>query len=108
MNDLDMDTLKKALEHGYESEGMIFAASEPLDLVEPKHSKRPPKKTPHQMGGLKIFAEVQKSSREELEAELDYELASLHDAKERNDEKEADRSKKRLSEIHRELDLETV
>lgn len=108
LNELDVETLEKALKFGYESEGMIFEVSEPMDLVEPIRSERPPKKTPHQMGGLKIFAEAQKSSREELEADLDYELDSLHDAMERQDEREIDRCKKRLAEIHKEMDLETV
>lgn len=41
--------------------------------------------------------------RRALLAEQDYELASLHDAMESDDQTQIDRSKKRLSEIHLEL-----
>ncbi|MFL0584688.1 hypothetical protein ACH0B6_19135 [Solibacillus silvestris] len=39
-----------------------------------------------------------------LELELDYELASLHDAMQHRDQPEIERSKQRLAEIHKELE----
>lgn len=39
-----------------------------------------------------------------LKLELDYELASLFDAIQQNNQKEIDKSKARLSEIHSELE----
>lgn len=45
-----------------------------------------------------------KQSLKELEVELDYELASLHHAINEGDEAEVERSKQRLSEIHREME----
>ena len=47
-----------------------------------------------------------KSSLQELEADLDYELASLYDAMEQGNQEEMERSKKRLAEIHVEIQEE--
>jgi len=50
-------------------------------------------------------ADVEKEYVEVLHLELDYELASLYDAMERKDEIEMQKSKKRLKEIHKELEV---
>lgn len=49
-------------------------------------------------------ADVEKEYVKLLQLELDYELATLFDAMQQNDEKEERKSKKRLAEIHRELE----
>lgn len=49
-------------------------------------------------------ADVEKEYVKVLQLELDYELATLFDAIQQSDEKEEQKSKKRLTEIHRELE----
>ena len=49
-------------------------------------------------------ADVEKEYVKVLYLELDYELATLFDAIQQNDDKEQQKSKKRLAEIHRELE----
>lgn len=49
-------------------------------------------------------ADVEKEYVKVLQLELDYELATLFDAMQDNNEKEEQKSKKRLAEIHRELE----
>ena len=49
-------------------------------------------------------ADVEKEYINVLKLELDYELASLFDAMQQNDEQEIVKSKKRLQEIHVELE----
>ncbi|WP_432354838.1 hypothetical protein [Sporosarcina sp. A2] len=49
-------------------------------------------------------ADVEKEFLKVLNLELDYELATLHDALEQEDSKQIGKSKKRLSEIHSELE----
>lgn len=49
-------------------------------------------------------ADVEKEYIKVLHLELDYELATLFDAIAQNDNKEQQKSTKRLSEIHRELE----
>lgn len=49
-------------------------------------------------------ADVEKEYIKVLRLELDYELATLFDAMEHHDEKEVQKSKKRLVEIHQELE----
>jgi len=49
-------------------------------------------------------ADVEKEYIHILKLELDYELASLFDAMQQKDGKEIDKSKKRLQEIHVELE----
>lgn len=49
-------------------------------------------------------ADVEKEYVELLKLELDYELASLYDAMQRSEESEIETSKKRLNEIHAELE----
>ncbi|CEG22351.1 hypothetical protein BN1080_01277 [Planococcus massiliensis] len=49
-------------------------------------------------------AEVEKEYIHVLKLELDYELASLFDAMKQKDEHQKDKSKKRLQEIHVELE----
>ncbi|MTD30372.1 hypothetical protein [Planomicrobium sp. YIM 101495] len=49
-------------------------------------------------------ADVEKEYIEVLKLELDYELASLYDAMQRENDSEIDVSKKRLTEIHVELE----
>lgn len=49
-------------------------------------------------------ADVEKEYVKVLQLELDYELATLFDAMQQNDEKEERKCKKRLAEIHRELE----
>lgn len=49
-------------------------------------------------------AEVEKEYIHVLKLELDYELASLSDAMKQKDEHQKDKSKKRLQEIHVELE----
>lgn len=48
-------------------------------------------------------AEADNEMRRALLAEQDYELASLNDAMQSNDQTEIERCKKRLAEIHSEL-----
>ncbi|MFS0574395.1 hypothetical protein AB1K83_02040 [Sporosarcina sp. 179-K 3D1 HS] len=50
-------------------------------------------------------AEFEKEYVSMLNLELDYELATLFDAIEQNDEKQKRKSKQRLSDIHRELEM---
>ena len=50
-------------------------------------------------------ADVEKEYVNMLNLELDYELATLFDALEENDEKQKMKSKHRLVEIHRELEI---
>lgn len=49
-------------------------------------------------------AEVEKEYINALKLELDYELASLFDAMQQKDEMQSGKSKKRLQEIHVELE----
>ncbi len=49
-------------------------------------------------------ADVEKEFLNVLNLELDYELATLHDALEVEDMKQITKSKKRLTEIHSELE----
>lgn len=49
-------------------------------------------------------ADVEKEYIKVLQLELDYELATLFDAIQQSDEKQEQKSKKRLTEIHRELE----
>lgn len=49
-------------------------------------------------------ADVEKEYIKVLQLELDYELATLFDAIQQSNEKEEQKSKKRLTEIHRELE----
>lgn len=49
-------------------------------------------------------AEVEKEYINALKLELDYELASLYDALQQNDELQSGKSKDRLHEIHAELE----
>lgn len=49
-------------------------------------------------------AEVEKEYIHALKLELDYELASLFDAMQQNDDLQSGKSKKRLHEIHAELE----
>lgn len=65
-------------------------------------NQHPQQKTPHHMG--KVKPEEQKSSRQELELDLDYELASLHDAMKQGNQTEVACCKQRLAEIHKELE----
>lgn len=48
--------------------------------------------------------DIQKQYELLLQLELDYELASLYDAMQKHNEGEIIKSKKRLKEIHRELE----
>lgn len=50
-------------------------------------------------------ADVEREYVSMLNLELDYELATLFDALEENDEKQKMKSKHRLVEIHRELEI---
>lgn len=50
-------------------------------------------------------ADVEKEYVKVLQLELDYELATLFDAIQENDEKQMMKSKSRLKEISRELDI---
>ena len=49
-------------------------------------------------------ADVEKEFLKVLNLELDYELATLHDALQEEDSKQIEKSKKRLTEIHSELE----
>lgn len=49
-------------------------------------------------------ADVEKEYVNVLKLELDYELASLFDAMQQNDDSQMEKSKKRLHEIHVELE----
>ena len=48
--------------------------------------------------------EIEKEYVEMLHLELDYELATLHDAVQEDDDKQVEKSKTRLTEIHSELE----
>lgn len=48
--------------------------------------------------------EIEKEYVEMLHLELDYELATLHDAVQEKDDKQVEKSKTRLTEIHSELE----
>lgn len=49
-------------------------------------------------------AEIEKEYVKLLHLELDYELATLHDAVQENDSEQVEKSKTRLTEIHGELE----
>ncbi|CEA02474.1 hypothetical protein BN1050_01268 [Metalysinibacillus saudimassiliensis] len=50
-------------------------------------------------------SDIEKQYMRMLELELDYELATLYDAMQQNDAKDIVRSKKRLAEIQKELEV---
>ncbi|MCG7342734.1 hypothetical protein MHZ92_01240 [Sporosarcina sp. ACRSL] len=50
-------------------------------------------------------AEIEKEYVKLLHLELDYELATLYDAVQEKDSKQIEKSKKRLTEIHGELEI---
>ena len=50
-------------------------------------------------------SDIEKQYTRMLELELDYELATLYDAMQQNDAKDIVRSKKRLAEIQKELEV---
>lgn len=90
LNNISLDAMYGILEWGYEAD-----------------TDRPTPKTPHQMHPIIALHQKEKrqqSRAEALQAELDYELASLHHAINEGDEVEVARSKQRLAEIHREME----
>ena len=106
LNNISLDAMYEILEWGYEA-----------------NTDRPTPKTPRQMGAqivrltqpnarcqvhpivaLHQKEKQQQSTAEALQAELDYELASLSHAITNNDAQEVERSKRRLAEIHEELE----
>ena len=87
LNELDYETLEKALNKG-------FVIDTSLDGINPDLKKKTIDKTKRLYNSIKA-----------LEAELDYELLSLHEAIKSNDVKSIERIKKRLAEIHKELGL---
>lgn len=103
LNKVSLEAMYEILKWGYEA-----------------NTDRPIPKTPHQMGSfdenrnklLAIYDSIgkvepvtkQQPTVEGLQAELDYELASLHHAINEGDEVEVARSKRRLAEIHREME----
>lgn len=103
LNNISLDAMYEILKWGYEA-----------------NTDRPTPKTPRQMGTfeenrdklLAIYDSIGKTEPvakpqptvEALQAELDYELASLHHAINEGDEVEVARSKQRLAEIHREME----
>lgn len=89
LNGLDYKRLKKILTHGY--------------TYSTRDEARPTPKTPHQMGRIAPAVQA-KPSEMALKAELDYELACLHDAIQQDDQIEVARSKQRLKEIREELE----
>lgn len=101
LNEFSLSKLQDALVFGYEIE-----------------SDRPTPKTPRQMGAqvvplapltqphtrCQVKPTPEPSTAEALQAELDYELASLSHALSNDDAAEVERSKQRLKEIHEELE----
>ena len=86
LNNISLEAMYEILTQGYEVD-----------------TDRPTPKTPHQMGRIAPAVQV-KSSEMALKAELDYELACLHDAIQQDDQIEVARSKQRLKEIQQELE----
>lgn len=87
INGLDYRFLHSALYKGFEVEEKQ-TLEEVLDIVRKEN-----------------MAEKMKSTREELELEIDYQLSSLHEAMQNGNIKEIDKIKVRLGEIHGELGL---
>ncbi|GGG20722.1 hypothetical protein GCM10007425_13920 [Lysinibacillus alkalisoli] len=50
-------------------------------------------------------SDIEKQYTLMLQLELDYELATLFDAMQQHNEKDIEKSKKRLAEIHKELEV---
>lgn len=87
LNGLPLDTLRKALKFG-------FVVDTSLDGIDSNLKNETINKAQELYNSIKA-----------LEAELDYELLSLHEAIKNNDVKSIERIKKRLAEIHQELGL---
>ena len=93
LNDVTPKELHNALYYGYE----VDEQSSPLA-----------QRKIHPIVVLVRKEKAQRLTKKALEAELDYELASLYDAMQQGDQTEIERSKKRLAELHKELGLEPV
>jgi len=104
LNDVTPNELHNALHYGYEVDKQSspqpwkHVYSNVVDL--PKAYSHP--QCRH------TIKKFQTSTQQELEADLDYELTSLHYAMQQGDQAEVERSKKRLAEIHEELGLQPV
>lgn len=95
LNELSVSVLNHALKYGFEVE----------EQPEWQHVSNPFNENCGKL--LAIFESIGKTTPEELLAEQDYELASLSYAMHQGDQAEIERSKKRLAEIHKELEGES-
>lgn len=95
LNELSVTALRQALKYGYEVD------KEPtLQVVKGVNCRN----SIHPIVALVQKEKQQESSKQALELDLDYQLASLHDALEQGDQAEVERCKQRLAEIHKELE----
>lgn len=98
LNELSASVLNHALKYGYEVEEqpewqhVTGSSHENYDKL---------------IAVYESIGKDQQPTIEALQAELDYELASLSYAMQQGDNSEIERSKKRLAEIHKELEGET-
>ncbi|MGN7478992.1 hypothetical protein ACTHOQ_14175 [Solibacillus silvestris] len=92
LNELSVTALSHALKYGFEVE----------EQPEWQHISTSFNENYDKL--LAIFESIGKTTTEELLVEQDYELASLSYAMQQKDQSEIERSKKRLAEIHKELE----
>ena len=98
LNELSVSVLNHALKYGYEVE------EQPMW----QHVAGPFQENYDKL--LAVYDSIGKDQQptiEALQADLDYELASLSYAMQQGDQTEIERSKQRLAEIHKELEGET-
>lgn len=86
LNELSVTTLSHALKYGFE--------------VEEQRSRN----SIHPIVALFQKEKQQELSKQALELDLDYQLASLYNAMQQGDQAEVARCKQRLAEIHKELE----
>ena len=100
LNELSVTALSHALKYGFEVE-----EQSPPNSWKHVHSNvvELPKAHSHPQYRCKV-KKFQVSTKEELEADLDYQLVSLHDALDKGNQAEVECCKQRLAEIHKELE----
>lgn len=95
LNELSVTALRHALKYGYEVD------KEPtLQVLKGVNCRN----SIHPIVALFQKEKQQELNRQALELDLDYELASLHDAMQQGDYAEVERCKQRLAEIHKKLE----
>lgn len=95
LNELSVTTLSHALKYGFEVEDQ--PTLQVLRGVNCRNSIHP-------IVALFQKEKQQELSKQALELDLDYQLASFHDAVQQGDQAEMARCKQRLAEIHTELE----